>query len=303
MNLHQSFSRSVFMRLLIFLSTSVVLEPQRKVEWYLFIFFIVTLSTELVIHLCCFPSVIFFLHLALYRFHSYASKDQFELESTKEPKKRGRNLRFARVERAGLTVGAREQTNGRWMTLASGLLLWRGYQSFVRRFNFSWRARPRQRHPCDALSMPRAVRILRGWLPPCCFCPSPRCRIPRWDRTRAGTLSFPFATAPRHCIWLSHSFALFLLAQPLPRVVTIPRPLPPVPAAHFPTLSGLECGSQTRASLRAKPAPQLFESLLHGHFDRRLARSFSAFSSKIFLFRYLFYNIFYYRMRYKVMKR
>lgn len=39
----------------------------------------------------------------------------------------------------------RRRKRRRWMALAS--VSWRGYRSFVRRFNFSWRARPRHRHP------------------------------------------------------------------------------------------------------------------------------------------------------------
>lgn len=65
--------------------------------------------------------------------------------------------------------GGMKGRRGRWMALAS--VSWRGYRSFVRRFNFSWRARPRHHHP--RRWMPRSYLARGGSQPVFLYSPFP----------------------------------------------------------------------------------------------------------------------------------
>lgn len=80
------------------------------------------------------------------------------------------SAQFSKMGRKPTMEGwTRKGRRGRWMALAS--VSWRGYRSFVRRFNFSWRARPRHHHP--RRWMPRSYLVRGGSQPVFLYSPFP----------------------------------------------------------------------------------------------------------------------------------
>lgn len=165
-------------------------------------------------------------------------------------------------------TATRTKGRRRWMALAS--VSWRGYRSFVRRFNFSWRARPRHRHP--RRSTPRSCLVRGGNQPVFLYSPPPPPRPSPASCQRAA--SRPLYSPPR-LNFPRFPRVPFLRPPSHPMCVRVPRPLGTTAFASITTITWRPL-SPVRFKKKRKEifSSLVLERLLEGRKGSSVFRSF-----------------------------